>query len=53
MEPSSHVARLSYRIGPVRDTETFHSLELQDHDMILGLPWLQRLNPLTDWRQEP
>jgi hypothetical protein len=26
--PSSHVARLSYLIGPIRDVETFHTLEL-------------------------
>lgn len=48
--PSSLVGRVKYQIGPVRDTETFHSLELKDYDMILGLPWLARLNPLTDWR---
>lgn len=49
--PSSHVARLSYQIGPVRDTETFHSLELGEYDMILGLPWLARLNPIPNWRK--
>lgn len=49
--PSSRVARLSYQIGPVRDTETFHSLPLGEYDMILGIPWLARLNPSTNWRK--
>ena len=49
--PSSHVARLSYEIGPIRDVETFHTLELGEYDMILGTPWLMRLNPLTNWRK--
>jgi hypothetical protein len=49
--PSSHVARLSYQIGPVKDIETFHSLELGEYDLVLGTPWLARLNPLPNWRK--
>jgi len=48
---SSHVARLAYEIGPLKDTETFHSLDLGEYDLILGTPWLERLNPETDWRE--
>jgi len=49
--PSSHVSRLKYQLGPFEDTETFHSLELGEYDMILGTPWLYRLNPIVNWRK--
>ena len=49
--PSHLVARLSYHIGTMKDTETFHSLELGEYDLILGMPWLVRLNPVTNWRK--
>ena len=49
--PSSKVCRLSFSAANYRDVDTFHAVELGEFDIVLGKPWLSRLNPTIDWVQ--
>lgn len=48
---STHVSRVHYRVPHSRyhDNDTFHIVDLGDFDMVLGKPWLRRINPDIDW----
>lgn len=46
---STHVTRVPYSVQNYKDTETFHVMDLEDFDMVLGKPWLARINPKIDW----
>lgn len=48
---SSSVTRLSYTIKNYHDADTFHIVDLEGFDMVLGKPWLTRINPKIDWRR--
>jgi hypothetical protein len=48
--PSTHVCQQEIRLGSFKDRDAFHLLDLPDFDVILGRPWLARLNPKIDWR---
>lgn len=47
---STHVALLKYQIGTLTDQDSFHTMESLQYDLILGQPWLQRLQPIPHWR---
>jgi hypothetical protein len=42
-------ARLNLRVGTVEDCSTFLVTDLGPEDLVLGLPWLRRMNPEIDW----
>lgn len=48
---STHVTRVSFRVpySAYHDHDTFHVVDLGDFDMVLGKPWLRRINPDIDW----
>ena len=48
---STHVARARFQLGTSRDIETFHILDLPEFDLILGKPWLRRINPRINWKK--
>ena len=45
----SRVARLRLCIGEDRTKEEFLVTDLGPEDVVLGLPWLRRVNPEIDW----
>ena len=48
---SSQVTRLNFSIDTYKDLETFHVLDLhEEFDLILGKPWLDRLEPHIKWK---
>ena len=50
---STLVTRLPFSTHNYSDLDTFHVLDLgtSEVDLILGKPWLSRINPKPDWRQ--
>lgn len=48
---STHVTRVQFKVNhsEYKDQDTFHVVDLGDFDMVLGKPWLRRLNPVIDW----
>ena len=48
----THEILLSYEIGSQNFTEWFNITDLGDQTMILGIPWLQKHNPMIDWKQK-
>jgi hypothetical protein len=48
---STHVTRVSFGIEGYKDLDTFHLIDLElEFDLVLGKPWLKRMNPDIDWR---
>ena len=41
---------ITFRIGDKEMTEWFHVTNTGDQNLILGLPWLTKRNPIIDWR---
>ena len=41
---------ITFRIGDEEMTEWFHVTNTGDQNLILGLPWLTKRNPIIDWR---
>ncbi|GAX85799.1 hypothetical protein CEUSTIGMA_g13214.t1 [Chlamydomonas eustigma] len=48
---SDSVLRTTFSLGKYKDVDTFHVLDLPAFDIILGMPWLRRLNPRIDWKK--
>ena len=48
---SVSVTRLGFRLDGFRDVDTFHVLDLKEFDVVLGDPWLRRMNPSIDWKK--
>ena len=49
----THSARqvtLEYTVAGVPQLDTFLVAPIGDHSLILGMPWLERVNPRIDWR---
>ena len=49
----THSARqvtLEYTVAGVSQLDTFLVAPIGDHSLILGMPWLERVNPRIDWR---
>jgi hypothetical protein len=47
---SEHVQRLAFSLSDFSDQDTFHEVDLEGFDLILGRPWLSRVNPVINWR---
>ena len=43
---------ITFRIGDEEMTEWFHVTNTGDQNLILGLPWLTKRNPIIDWRRK-
>jgi hypothetical protein len=50
--PVARTKELDLVVGPIRDRVCAVVTELVAFDVILGLPWLRRWNPVIDWRSE-
>ena len=44
-------SRLRFAFASYSDSLDLVALTLQDYDAILGMPWLERVNPEVNWRQ--
>jgi len=51
MGPVTHTATVPMDIGAHREITTFQVAKLQNHEAILGMPWLKSHNPRIDWGQ--
>lgn len=45
----SNYSVVDYRLGPIKEEVLMYRWKLDGPDAILGLPWLQRHNPVIDW----
>ena len=45
----SRIARLRLRLGEVREWQDFLVTDLGPEELVLGLPWLRKVNPAIDW----
>jgi hypothetical protein len=45
----THFARLTLTIGSWKEPTGFLVTDLGSEDIILGLPWLKKVNPTIDW----
>ena len=45
----THYARLTLKIGDHEETSDFLITDIGPEDVILGLPWLKKTNPVIDW----
>ena len=43
---------LNFTIAGVRQMQTFYVAPIGMHSMILGMPWLESVNPVIDWRRK-
>ena len=49
MEPVTHIAKVPMTIGNHREVATLLVANLQNHEVILGMPWLKGHNSRIDW----
>ena len=42
---------ISLTLAPYEDKISLDVTNLEDYDVILGKPWLTRLNPYIDWKR--
>jgi hypothetical protein len=47
---SNRQVTCKYTIAGVPQEDTFHVAAIGDHSIILGMPWLERVNPSIDWQ---
>ena len=52
MGPITHIAEVSMEIGGHKELATLQVVNLQNHEIILGMPWLKRQNPKIDWEEQ-
>ena len=43
---------ISFRIKDKTMTEWFYIMMIGDQDLILGLPWLEKHNPIINWKEK-
>ena len=48
----THETRIKFRLGNEDFDEWCYVTNLGDQEIILGLPWFKRHNPLVDWRKQ-
>ena len=51
-QSSQQLREASLTIGSYDDQEDFLLLPLSGYDAILGMPWLERLDPVVSWRRK-
>ena len=47
---ANHVVILKFTLTGVEHQETFLVTPLSSNQMILGMPWLEQVNPLINWK---
>ena len=52
MGPVTHRTEVPMDISNHRESATFQVANLQHHEVILGMPWLQEHNPTIDWKEK-
>ena len=53
LQAGGHILRAAaIRIGTYADTLDFRATKLQGYDFILGMPWMEKLNPRPNWRKK-
>ena len=52
MGPVTHMTKVPMDISSHRELATFQVANLQNHEVILGMPWLRIHNPTIDWNDE-
>ena len=49
MGPVTHVAKVPMKIGSHHEQATFQVANLNNHEAVLGMPWLREHSPTIDW----
>ena len=52
MGPVTHMTKVPMDISSHRELATFQVANLQNHEVILGKPWLRKHNPTIDWNDK-
>jgi len=52
MGPVTHITKVPMDISSHRELATFQVANLQNHEVILGMPWLREHNPTIDWNNK-
>jgi len=52
MGPVTHMTKVPMDISSHRELATFQVANLQNHRVILGMPWLREHNPTIDWNDK-
>ena len=52
MGPVTHITKVPMDISSHRELATFQVANLQNHEVILGMPWLRIHNPTIDWNDK-
>jgi len=52
MGPVTHMMKVSMDISSHRELATFQVANLQNHEVILGMPWLREHNTTIDWNDK-
>jgi len=52
MGPVTHMMKVSIDISSHRELATCQVANLQNHEVILGMPWLREHNPTIDWNDK-
>ena len=50
--PVTHMTKVPMDVSSHRELETFQVANLQNHEVILGMPWLREHNPTIDWNDK-
>src|SRR5437868_12383573 len=49
MGPVTHIAKVPMKIGSHHEQATFQVANLNNHEAVLGMPWLREHSPMIDW----
>jgi len=52
MGPATHMTKVPMDISSHIELATFQVANLQNHEVILGMPWLREHNPTIDWNNK-
>ena len=52
MGPVTHMTKVPMDLSRHRELATFQVANLQNHEVILGMPWLRKHNPTIDWNDK-
>ena len=52
MGPVTHMTKVLMDICSHKELATFQVANLQNHEVILGMPWLRKHNPTIDWNDK-
>src|ERR1700712_1143737 len=52
MGPVTHMTKVPMDISCHKELATFQVANLENHEVILGMPWLRKHNPTSDWNNK-